>query len=61
MSAPVSSTALVRSIRNGVEAMVKVTASEAISRAAISRSQLSISTIRAPSMTGIRKPYMNPV
>ena len=54
-------TVSVRSVRNGVDAMVKVTRSAAIAAAARLGSHTSCRTAVAPSRTGIISPYMNPV
>ncbi|MNN62360.1 hypothetical protein D3C81_1776560 [compost metagenome] len=60
-AAPDSATTRARSVRKGVEPMVKVTPSSRISAAARAGSQMSCSTACAPSTTGIIRPYMKPV
>ncbi len=56
-----SATVRARSVRNGVDPMVKVTPASRISLAACTGSQMSCSTACAPSTTGIISPYMKPV
>ncbi len=56
-----SATFLARSLRNGVEAIVKVTPSLRISSMAFFGSQTSCSTTLARSTMGIISPYMKPV
>ena len=56
-----SVTARVRSVRNGVEAMVKLAFSALMTSIAFLGSQMSCSTALALSMMGIIRPYMKPV
>ena len=58
---PVSATVRARSVRKGVEAMVKVAPSDCTRAMACFGSQMSCSTTRACSMMGIIRPYMKPV
>jgi len=56
-----STTALVRSVRKGVDAMVKLAFSLLMTSTAFLGSQMSCSTALALSMMGIIRPYMKPV
>ena len=58
---PSSWTTRVRSVRKGVEAIVKLTPSSRIRAIARRGSQTSCSTELARSITGIMRPYMKPV
>ena len=58
---PLAATALVRSARNGVDAIVNVTSYVRIRRTAVAGSHTSSMTALAPSRIGIIRPYMKPV
>ena len=58
---PDSATFLARSVRKGVDAMVKVQPSARIRSIALSGSHMSSKTADSCNMMGIIKPYMKPV